>query len=58
MQEQDNDTTLITIGDAFYIYNIHQFTTGDVKDVGESKASGGLATTVGTFTDESSFIQI
>ena len=54
----DNDTVLISIGEAFYIYNRHQFTTTDIKEVGERKTSEGLSTTVGTFTDESSFIGI
>ena len=54
----DNDTVLISIGEAFYIHDRHQFTTVDVKEVGERKTSEGLSTTVGTFTDESSFIGI
>ena len=54
----DNDTVLISIGEAFYIYDRHKYTTAYVKEVGERKTSEGLSTTVGTFTDESSFIGI
>ena len=54
----DNDTVLISIGEAFYIYDRHKYTTAYVKEVGERKTSEGLSATVGTFKDESSFIGI
>lgn len=48
----------MSLGEAFYAYNRHEFTICIVKEIHEKAATEALKMMVGTFADESSFIGI